>query len=275
MSFFARLKGWFGQGSGEIEALPWREVLTQIPILQGLAESEQARLCELGQALLARKTLTLLGVAFGPADRVALALQAALPILHLDLQWYRGFREIIVIPEPVTRRESVQDEFGLVSEVEEEHAGESWQQGPLVLAWSELCEDGGWDGYNLVIHELAHKLDMLGGEADGVPPMRPGMAMARWRADFQAAFDELCRCLERGEAPPIDPYAATHPAEFLAVACELFFTRPRQLAAAYPAVYRQLAALFGQDPFSRQPEEEDGDQAGRSHPAERHPPEIL
>lgn len=275
MSFFSRLRGWFGQGSGAAEELPWREVLDQLPILQGLAAEEQARLCELAAQLLARKTLTLLGVELAPEERAALALQAALPILHLDLQWYRGFREIIVIPEPVTRRESVQDEFGLVSEVEEEHAGESWQQGPLVLAWSELCQDGGWDGYNLVIHELAHKMDMLGGDADGVPPMRPGMDMGSWRADFQAAFDSLCRQLERDEEPPIDPYAATHPAEFLAVACELFFTRPRQLAAAYPAVHRQLAALFGQDPLPRQPQEEDEDQAGRPHPAERHPPEIL
>ena len=91
-----------------------------------------------------------------------LALQAVLPILHLGLEWYRGFHEVIIIPEPVTRRQEVHDEFGLVSEVEEENAGESWPQGPLVLAWSELQQDGDWDGFNLVIHELAHKLDMLG-----------------------------------------------------------------------------------------------------------------
>ncbi|WP_458734387.1 M90 family metallopeptidase [Zobellella taiwanensis] len=253
MSFFSRLRGWFGQGSGTAEALPWREVLDQLPILQGLAAEEQERLCELAAQLLARKTLTLLGVELAPEERTALALQAALPILHLDLAWYRGFREIIIIPEPVTRRESVQDEYGLVSEVIEEHAGESWQQGPLVLAWSELCQDGGWDGYNLVIHELAHKLDMLGGEADGAPPLRPGMSGEAWRRDFQAAFDSLCHSLERGEETPIDPYAATHPAEFLAVCCELFFCCPRQLAVAYPAVYRQLSGFFGQDPLSRQP----------------------
>ncbi|WP_375055934.1 zinc-dependent peptidase [Zobellella sp. DQSA1] len=274
MSFFARLKGWLGQGGRPAEVLPWREVLAQIPILQGLEEREQLRLCELGAQLLARKTLTVLGVELAPEDRAALALQAVLPILYLDLKWYRGFREIIIIPEPVTRRESVQDEFGLVSEVEEEHAGESWQQGPLVLAWSELCQDGDWDGFNLVIHELAHKMDMLGGEADGAPPMRPGMEMARWRADFQAAFDDLCRLLEQDEAPPIDPYAATHPAEFLAVTCELFFTHPRRLAATYPAVHRQLVALFGQDPLSRQPPEYAAEgHGGRPHPAERHPRE--
>lgn len=250
-----RLRGWFERGAGrESEPLPLAEVLPLIPILEGLSQGEQARLCELAAQLLRRKTLTLLGVELSAEDKAALALQAALPILHLDMEWYRGFHEIIVIPEPVVRREMVQNEFGLVEEIEEEHAGESWQQGPLVLAWSELAQDGGWDGYNLVIHELAHKMDMLGGDADGAPPMRTGMEMGRWRRDFQAAFDALNGQLDREEEPAIDPYAATHPAEFLAVCCEMFFTNPRQLSGIYPAVYGQLVALFGQDPQWRQPD---------------------
>lgn len=257
MNWLQRLLGI--RASTPEEPLPWREVLLTIPILQGLDEREQIRLCELAAALLRQKSLTELGVSLGPEDRAALALQAALPILYLDLQWYRGFHEIILIPEPVVRRETLQDEFGLVSEIEEEHAGESWQQGPLVLAWSELAQDGDWDGYNLVIHELVHKIDMLGGEADGAPPMRPGMSMPRWRRHFQAAFDALNAQLARDEAPSIDPYAASHPAEFLAVCSELFFTRPVALQRIYPAVYDELKALFGQDPRLRQPADEESD----------------
>ncbi|WP_417607065.1 zinc-dependent peptidase [Oceanimonas baumannii] len=235
-------------------SLPWNEALNGLPILQGLEAPEQQTLCELAQALLARKTLTQLGVSLSPLQQASLALQAVLPVLHLGLDWYAGFHEIILIPEPVTRHETVQDEYGLVSEVIEEHAGESWQQGPLVLAWSELADDGGWSGYNLIIHELAHKLDMLGGEADGVPPMRPGMNMSEWRRDLQVAFDDLRVRAERHEAP-IDPYAATHPAEFLAVTTELFFTAPRLLHITYPAVYCQLTQFFGQSPLERQPQD--------------------
>ena len=44
--------------------------------------------------------------------------------------------------------------------------GEAWLQGPVILAWPGVTGSGGWDAYNLVIHELAHKLDMLDGEAD-------------------------------------------------------------------------------------------------------------
>lgn len=251
MGMLTRLRALLGQ---EIAPpLPLAKVASTLPILDGLDEEALGRLFELAATLLQRKRLTLIGVELSDEQTGALALQAALPILNLSLEWYRGFHEIIVIPEPVVRRETIQDEYGLVSEVEEEHAGESWQQGPLVLAWSELCQDGGWDGYNLVIHELAHKIDMLGGDADGVPPMRPGMVMERWRADFQAAFDALNEQLDRGEESAIDPYAATHPAEFLAVSCELFFNDPRLLHTIYPAVYGQLATLFAQDPLLRQP----------------------
>ncbi|MFM4938041.1 M90 family metallopeptidase [Aeromonas enteropelogenes] len=231
----------------------WEQALAAVPILQGLRDEEQARLIRLGRQLLKRKTLTQLGVELTARQQAVLALQAVLPILHLGLDWYRGFHEIILIPEPVTRRQEVQDEFGLVSEVEEENAGESWPQGPLVLAWSELQQDGDWDGFNLVIHELAHKIDMLGGEADGAPPLPGKMSHQQWQQAFQGAFDALNRQLDAGEEAAIDPYAAEHPAEFFAVCCESFFTDPLRLRSVYPVVYQQLEQLFGQDPAARFP----------------------
>ncbi len=173
--------------------------------------------------------------------------------MHLGLDWYRGFHEIILIPEPVVRRQQVQDEFGLVSEVEEENAGESWPQGPLVLAWSELQQDGDWDGFNLVIHELTHKLDMLGGEADGAPPLPAGMDPRQWSGALQAAFDAMQGQLDRHEPTAIDPYAAAHPAEFFAVCSECFFTDPLRLRDTYPAVYQQFTRFFGQQPAARFP----------------------
>ncbi|QWL57821.1 zinc-dependent peptidase [Aeromonas jandaei] len=251
------LFNWFrGRGSvkmSEEEEELWLRALAVVPILQGLTGSEQQTLISLGRQLLKRKTLTQLGVTLSERQQAILALQAALPILHLGVDWYRGFHEIIIIPEPVTRRQEVQDEFGLVSEVEEENAGESWPQGPLVLAWSELQLDGDWDGFNLVIHELAHKIDMLGGEADGAPPLPGHMSRQEWQQVFQGAFDALCQQLDQGEAPAIDPYAAEHPAEFFAVCCEHFFTDPLRLRSVYPDVYRQLTLLFGQDPARRFP----------------------
>jgi len=235
------------------EELEWRQALAAVPILQGFSGEEEQTLIELARHFLARKTLTQIGVELTPRQQGVLALQAVLPILHLGFEWYRGFHEVIIIPEPVTRRQQVQDEFGLVSEVEEENAGESWPQGPLVLAWSELQQDGDWDGFNLVIHELTHKLDMLGGEADGAPPLPAGMDPRQWTDALQAAFDDMQGQLDRHEPTAIDPYAASHPAEFFAVCSECFFTDPLRLRDTYPAVYQQFTRFFDQQPAARFP----------------------
>ncbi|WP_349922097.1 zinc-dependent peptidase [Aeromonas veronii] len=255
--FWSRLRSVFGSPARSADnapqALEWQQALGAIPILQGFTPAEEQRLTALATQFLARKTLTQIGVELTARQQAVLALQAVLPILHLGMDWYRGFHEVIIIPEPVTRRQEVQDEFGLVSEWEEENAGESWPQGPLVLAWSELQQDGDWDGFNLVIHELAHKLDMLGGDADGAPPLPSGMEQQPWTRALQSAFDEMNEQLSRDEVTQIDPYAASHPAEFFAVCSESFFTDPLRLRAVYPAVYEQFELFYCQQPAARFP----------------------
>ncbi len=84
------------------------------------------------------------------------------------------------------------------------------------------------DGYNLVIHELAHKLDMLNGDANGLPPLHSDMRVTEWAAVMQSAFDDLNRQLDQDPdaETAIDPYAAQDPAEFFAVTSEYFFQRP-------------------------------------------------
>ena len=107
------------------------------------------------------------------------------------------------------------------------------------------------DGYNVVIHEMAHKLDMLDGDANGRPPLHRGMDAVAWSRDFGAAFEDLNRRIEAGETPPIDDYAAEEPGEFFAVASECFFETPGALAAAYPAVYSHLRGFYRQDSLAR------------------------
>jgi hypothetical protein len=55
-------------------------------------------------------------------------------------------------------------------------SGEAWEGGPLIISWRDVQMAG--DGYNVVIHEFAHKLDMLNGEADGIPALHSGIAEA-------------------------------------------------------------------------------------------------
>jgi hypothetical protein len=130
-----------------------------------------------------------------------------------------------------------------------------------VLSWEDAQMTDDTDAYNVVIHEFAHKIDMLNGEADGHPPL-----MRRWHAPldsqawadvFDSAYDQFCA---RVDAVPerrwarfereslIDPYAADHPSEFFAVCSEALFVTPRAFEADYPELYRLLARYYRQDP---------------------------
>jgi Mlc titration factor MtfA (ptsG expression regulator) len=136
-------------------------------------------------------------------------------------------------------------------EWEEALIGEAWDLGPLILSWADVEASGLGDGYNVAIHEIAHKLDLLNGEVDGFPPLHRGMSRKAWVEAFTLAFNDLQRRVDSGEDTAIDPYAAEEPGEFFAVLSEYFFELPELVEAEYPAVYRQLAAFYRQDPLAR------------------------
>jgi hypothetical protein len=120
-----------------------------------------------------------------------------------------------------------------------------------VISLRDVHAQSDWEGYNVVIHECAHKLDMRNGAPDGYPPLHRGMSAGDWTAAFTHAYEDLCTRIARGEEPPLDGYAAESPAECFAVFSEYFFEAPRRLRAVYPAVYEQLLRYYRQDPAAR------------------------
>ncbi len=98
---------------------------------------------------------------------------------------------------------------------------------------------------------MAHKLDLLNGEVNGMPPLHRDMDPAVWADVLSRAYENLQHAIDRGVEPPIDPYAAHSPGEFFAVVSELFFVWPESLRAAYAEVYRELSRYYRQAPASR------------------------
>lgn len=233
----------------------WAQAREGLPILGGLSAVEDTLLRERAALFLYEKTLTALpGVTLDDAGRVHLAAQAQLPLLHLgELDWYQGFHEIVLYPDDFVSPQRYRDPSGVEHEWDAEHSGEAWQAGPVIMAWPGVLASGEWESYNLVIHELAHKLDMLNGSANGLPPLHAGMPVNAWAQSMQQAFDDLNAQLDSAAdtQTAIDPYAAENPAEFFAVTSEYFFAAPDVLAEAYPAVYAQLRLFYRQDPLAR------------------------
>lgn len=221
-------------------------------MLQGLGTEPAARLRDLARLFLRDKRLEpVQGLELTAPMRLQLALQACLPILELGLDWYRGWYALVVYPAEFLTEHEQMDEIGLVWTQAEVRSGESWDQGPVIVSWADVEAGQARDGYNVVIHELAHKLDLRDGAVNGRPPLHPGMSGEVWTRVFGSAYEDLCRRDEAGEETPIDPYACESPAEFFAVASEAFFEIPDLLAGEYPEVYQQLSAFYRQDPGAR------------------------
>ena len=235
-----------------IDPYAWERVRDALPLLEDLNNEEARRLADLALLFLRDKRLDpARGLELTDSMRLAIALQACLPVLELGLDWYRGWYAVIVYPEEFVPEREVMGDDGVVWTEQEVKSGEAWEQGPIILSWADVEAGVDRDGYNVVIHELAHKLDMRDGSANGCPPLHAGMSPKVWAETFSAAYADLCRRVDADEETPIDPYATESPAEFFAVVSESFFELPGMLYGEYPRVYGQLREFYRQDPLGR------------------------
>jgi len=255
----------------------WRAAMAALPCAADLTTGEAARLRDLAGQLLAEKEMSTAGGLELTADmQVNIAVQACLPILNLGLEWYRGWSSIVVYPGEFLVPRSVADEDGVVHEYVEPITGEAWEGGPLLLSWEDAQRSSTDTGsaYSVVIHEFVHKIDLLDGAADGVPPLsrelHAGLDSRGWIEVLDDTFERFLSELDliESELPdgvdpdsaeadpyyahlPFDPYAAHDEAEFFAVTSEAFFVEPEGLQRAFPDWYALLAAFFLQDPVAR------------------------
>lgn len=181
---------------------------------------------------------------------VAIAAQACLPVLELGLAHYDGFLGIVVQPDQVVARRQHLDEDGVMHEYSEVLSGEALEGGPVMLSWRDVRSSGHTAdvGYNVVIHEFAHVLDLRDGAADGVPLLPDAAARRAWVEVLMPEYDAFCERIVCGHDSVLDPYAAEAPDEFFAVASEALFVTPVALQDERPALYRLLASYYRQDP---------------------------
>ncbi|WP_305074920.1 zinc-dependent peptidase [Propionivibrio sp.] len=259
-----RLIDWW-RGREKSRSIPdelWQDTLDQLPFLSRLSNEEHTRLRALAETFLTEKEFTAVGgLQLTDAMCVSIAVQGCLPILNLGLEYYRDWVGIVVYPDEFVIPRTVEDEFGVVHEYDDIASGEAWEGGPLIISWHDVQMAG--EGYNVVIHEFAHKLDMRNGEADGIPPLPAELPRPEWETTLLAAFEDFCTKVdvldaapasladEIADALPLDPYAAENLGEFFAVASETFFETPDMLNHAYPALYRLFARYYRQDPLAR------------------------
>jgi Mlc titration factor MtfA (ptsG expression regulator) len=233
----------------------WQLAITPYPFLADRPIADQARLRTLTAQFLTQKEFSgAHGLAVTDEMAVAIAAQACLPVLNLGLKLYDDFKGIVVHPGAMLARRSVVDEAGVNHFYKEEIAGEAMQGGPVTLSWQDVkaSTERMVSGYNVVIHEFIHKLDMhssAGGTANGCPPLPNRAAKVQWQAAMQTAYEsfkERVMMAERfgAELPWLDAYGTTSPAEFFAVTSEAYFVNPSQFELEFAGLKTLFDAFF-------------------------------
>jgi len=252
---FTLLRNWLDRriiNRSTITTSQWEAAFLSLPLLAGLNKDEKQKLKELSILFIERKSFS------GAHDLhvtlpmvLIISLQACLPILNLNLDAYDGWTSIIIYPAGFSPERKVVDEYGVTHYEKNNLAGESWLRGPVILAWDETERAGIIDGSNLVIHEFAHKLDMVNGVANGFPAIHADMHSNAWVEAFSSGFEKFQERCSHGKSSDIDCYGASSPAEFFAVLSEVFFERPELIQQHYPAIHDQLKQYYRQDPLKR------------------------
>lgn len=225
----------------------WRRALSTCPLARRLDIERQQHLRRLAELFLVRKRFhALAGAVLDDYWRLLIAMQACLPALQQGVGSLRGWREVLIYPGEFKVRRNHHDVPGGGPDSEEMHAGEIWEHGPLVLSLADVQLDleQPWDGYNVVVHEMAHKLDMLDGPPDGVPPLMD-IPRRRWIQQFQLAHERLCNTPHDS---PIDHYATESISEYFAVVSEMHYSQPALLRETEPEIANLLRSYYGNSP---------------------------
>jgi Mlc titration factor MtfA (ptsG expression regulator) len=231
----------------------WAAWLEPLPFYQLLDDAERRRLHDILRVMVAEKQWTGAGdLEVTDEMRVLVAGQAALLILEIEHDYFERVEEIILFPSSYEASYRTYRDGGVISEGAH-NAGEAWYRGPVVLAWDGVRRgpEDPKDGHNLVLHEFAHKLDMLDGYVDGTPPLRGRGQYANWTRVMTEEFERLQKAARRGGRSLLDAYGATNEAEFFAVATETFFEKGVHLRRKHEALYNLLRDYYRQDPAER------------------------
>ena len=235
----------------------WRKVLRRrMPFLRRMPVDLQLQLKKRIQIFIAEKAfIGCAGLQVTEEMRVVIAAQACLLVLNRSMQHFAHVRQILVYPGAFIVQRTFTDGIGVQQDQRHTLSGESWSQGQVILSWQDALEGAevADDGRNVVLHEFAHQLDQENGAAQGAPPPVAGDRQynaQRWKQVLSQAYAHLQNQDRRGEQGLFNHYGAQSPAEFFAVATEVFFEQAAEMAEQYPALYQEFSDYYKVDPAS-------------------------
>lgn len=168
---------------------------------------------------------------------ILIAASATIPLFHFQTWSYENLDEVLVYPGTFNEQYNTEDArrnvLGMV--------GDGAMHRKMIISLPALL--GGFNKQshgNTAIHEFVHLIDKADGEVDGIPDyLIPKELIQPWLEEMHATI----RAIRKDESD-INSYAATNPAEFLAVVSEYFFQKPAMLARDHPELYELLNEIY-------------------------------
>ena len=215
-----------------------------VALTKRLSSDERQRLRELVQVFVAEKNWEGCGgLEMTDEVKVTVAAQACLMLVGREHALYEDVESILVYPS--TMLAPAHREGLVVHEDGQAILGQAHLGGPVILAWDDVLDGGRGKGKrNVVVHEFAHKIDMVDGTIDGTPPLDDREHRRTWREVCSEVFLELRDRVDDGKKTFLDEYGATNEAEFFAVASEAYFMQPKKLEEAHPELFAVLADFY-------------------------------
>ena len=182
---------------------------------------------------------------------ITIAGTACMLLLNREPSYFPGFSSILVYPD-IYEADQVDYDGVVETRKRSRRAGESWHRGPIVLSWSSVLQGAvnTGDGYNVVLHEFAHKLDEENSGTNGQPILHEAGHYQEWAQVLGQEYRSFADRVSRRKNKVIDEYGLTSPAEFFAVATESFFEEAVAMQRRLPELYEQLKKYYSVDPAS-------------------------
>jgi len=229
----------------------WKQIVQKnVPLYNRLPDSLKEQLHGLVHVFIAEKNFEGCGgLEVTDEIRVTIAAQASMLLLNRRATYFRKLHTILVYPHTYVAR-TVSSNGTVTVNGQSIRLGESWQHGPVVLAWDSVT--GGTlnitDARNVILHEFAHQLDQEDGTADGAPILEHRSSYIAWARVLSKEYEALQRKKRKARRAVMSKYGATNPAEFFAVATETFFEKPKQMKKKHPELYDELRSYYKLNP---------------------------
>ena len=243
------IKSIFGFSSKPLEVIewqqPWSDFLNDKVAFYRVLSDEDKTLFEQRVLLFLQTTAVEAGqFEVMDEDRLLVAASAIIPVWGFPKWHYFNLKAVFLLPG------AFNDEFvcGAIDSNITGMVGTGPMAGKMALSRPalHLGFENSRDKQNVGIHEFVHLVDMADGECDGYPERLKEFSFSIPWFDL---VEQKTRAIHNKQSN-IRDYGATNRTEFLAVASEYFFERPKMLQKKHPHLFGSLSEFYQQEVLS-------------------------